>query len=128
MSQKAARGTKRTCRSCGSRFYDLNRDPIACPICGAEHVQETSSGRGGPAAGEEPVARPARVPVAKEASPPVAGEDMPEVVADDLADIEADDAEISNDEEDTFLAEEEEEDSDVADFIDGPVDGDEEES
>ena len=36
MSTKAERGMKRTCQNpeCGSRFYDLNRDPITCPICG----------------------------------------------------------------------------------------------
>ncbi|MGH6815363.1 MAG: FYDLN acid domain-containing protein, partial [Hyphomicrobiaceae bacterium] len=30
MATKAERGTKRTCQNaeCGSRFYDLNRDPI----------------------------------------------------------------------------------------------------
>ena len=33
MSIKAARGTKRVCQSCGNKFYDLNRDPITCPIC-----------------------------------------------------------------------------------------------
>ena len=35
MSTKAERGTKRTCQNpeCGSRFYDLNRDPVVCPIC-----------------------------------------------------------------------------------------------
>src|SRR5262245_10149324 len=34
---KALRGTKRTCQNpeCGSRFYDLNRQPITCPACGA---------------------------------------------------------------------------------------------
>jgi conserved hypothetical protein TIGR02300 len=26
-------GLKRTCFSCGARFYDLRRDPIICPIC-----------------------------------------------------------------------------------------------
>lgn len=28
-------GAKRLCASCGERFYDLNRDPITCPSCGA---------------------------------------------------------------------------------------------
>lgn len=28
-------GVKRLCASCGERFYDLCRDPIACPACGA---------------------------------------------------------------------------------------------
>ncbi|MEO0672621.1 MAG: FYDLN acid domain-containing protein, partial [Pseudomonadota bacterium] len=34
------RGTKRTCQNaqCGARFYDLNRTPIACPICDTVYV------------------------------------------------------------------------------------------
>lgn len=28
-------GQKRTCTSCGCRFYDLTRSPITCPKCGA---------------------------------------------------------------------------------------------
>ncbi len=28
-------GTKRTCPSCGVRFYDMQRDPLECPSCGA---------------------------------------------------------------------------------------------
>jgi uncharacterized protein (TIGR02300 family) len=37
MSAKDARGTKRTCQNaeCVARFYDLNRTPIQCPLCGA---------------------------------------------------------------------------------------------
>lgn len=35
MLRQVERGTKRTCQNeeCGARFYDLVRDPIACPIC-----------------------------------------------------------------------------------------------
>ena len=33
---KAEWGIKRTCRDCGARFYDLQRDPVPCPQCGAE--------------------------------------------------------------------------------------------
>ena len=28
-------GAKRTCQSCGARFYDLQRTPIICPKCGS---------------------------------------------------------------------------------------------
>jgi uncharacterized protein (TIGR02300 family) len=28
-------GLKRTCQSCGARFYDLARSPITCPKCGS---------------------------------------------------------------------------------------------
>jgi len=29
-------GTKRSCPSCGARFYDLGRSPVTCPACEAE--------------------------------------------------------------------------------------------
>jgi uncharacterized protein (TIGR02300 family) len=29
-------GVKRICTSCGVRFYDLLRNPVVCPSCGAE--------------------------------------------------------------------------------------------
>ena len=29
-------GLKRTCQYCSERFYDMKRDPIICPNCGAE--------------------------------------------------------------------------------------------
>ena len=31
-------GTKRECHGCGARFYDLRRDPVVCPGCGAVFV------------------------------------------------------------------------------------------
>jgi uncharacterized protein (TIGR02300 family) len=34
-------GTKRICQSCGARFYDFQRSPIACPACGAAFELET---------------------------------------------------------------------------------------
>src|SRR5262245_49992622 len=46
MSTKAERGTKRTCQNpeCGSRFYDLNRDPAVCPICQTAYQIEAAHG------------------------------------------------------------------------------------
>src|SRR5262245_21546020 len=35
---KALRGIKRTCQACEVRFYDLAREPIVCPACGAEYA------------------------------------------------------------------------------------------
>jgi uncharacterized protein (TIGR02300 family) len=35
---KAMRGTKRVCQACEVRFYDLSRDPIICPSCGAHYL------------------------------------------------------------------------------------------
>lgn len=34
----AERGLRRRCASCGAPFYDLRRDPIVCPKCGATLV------------------------------------------------------------------------------------------
>ena len=31
---KESWGAKRTCAKCDARFYDLNKDPLLCPICG----------------------------------------------------------------------------------------------
>ena len=33
-------GTKRTCQSCSAHFYDLRKDPIICPKCGATYDPE----------------------------------------------------------------------------------------
>lgn len=41
-AMKATRGTKRICRACARPFYDLPRDPIVCPSCGAHHIPEAS--------------------------------------------------------------------------------------
>lgn len=39
---KAEWGTKRTCTTCGARFYDMLKDPIICPKCGAENEKEVA--------------------------------------------------------------------------------------
>jgi uncharacterized protein (TIGR02300 family) len=36
--RKAMRGTKRTCQGCEVRFYDLGRNPVVCPMCGADYT------------------------------------------------------------------------------------------
>ncbi len=33
-------GIKRICLFCGTKFYDLNKSPILCPICGKEFDPE----------------------------------------------------------------------------------------
>lgn len=45
-------GVKRTCQTCGARFYDLMRDPILCPGCGSQFdiATITRVKRGKPAA------------------------------------------------------------------------------
>jgi len=122
MSTKAARGTKRTCQSneCGARFYDLNREPIACPICGTIYQIAHSTVPIATLIAEEKAPRKpkkAELVADKELAPEAAAEaegDEALVDIEEAADIPADDDE-------TFLEEEEEEGGDVSNIIGGPV-------
>ena len=105
---KANWGTKRTCQSCGARFYDLNKSPIKCPKCGREHDREdfvkVRRGRGAAAATAAASAAAAAAAAKAAAKKKVdeaalGGDDLPEMEgdealedADDLAD-EAEDIE-----------------------------------
>jgi uncharacterized protein (TIGR02300 family) len=115
MATKQPRGTKRTCQNseCGARFYDLSRSPITCPICGASYVIASSPT---PISAVVPEEKAPRKPK-KEEFVPAAAEET--VATDELADVEADDT-VANDEDETFLEEEEEEGGDVTNII-GPV-------
>ena len=33
-------GSKRVCVACGTRFYDLNKQPVICPRCSSEQPAE----------------------------------------------------------------------------------------
>jgi uncharacterized protein (TIGR02300 family) len=124
-------GTKRVCPTTGRKFYDLNKDPIVSPYTGQTFPRSMF----------EPQAKAAAV-----AAKPADDEDEVEVadgavelVSLDEADAEAtekeavvtseDDIEVEDDdiapEDDTFLEEDEEGDDDVADLIDGDIEGDE---
>jgi uncharacterized protein (TIGR02300 family) len=122
MSTKAERGTKRTCQNpeCGSRFYDLNRDPIICPICQSTYAIVASPVAMAAAA---PMAETARR-AAKKPAYDVAGikpDDVPEAEGDELAVVEGDDEPATSDDDETFLEEEEEDGSDMSNIIGGPV-------
>lgn len=122
MATKQARGTKRTCQSneCGARFYDLNHDPITCPICGT--VYELASAPLAAAAEERSSRRARKVDFVPEK---VA--EAPEAEADEaLPELEDGETVAAADEDETFLEEEEEEGGDVSNIIGGPVEGDEE--
>ena len=102
---KASWGTKRTCQSCGARFYDLNKGPIKCPKCGREHDREdfvkVRRGRGATAAAAAATAAAAAAAAklaAKKKSDEaaLAGDELPDVEGDEElaeADDLADDAE-----------------------------------
>jgi len=81
-------GIKRTCLACGTRFYDMRKDPITCPSCGARFDVET-------------IFRPRRARVQVDEPPPRAetprggeGED----IDDELAAL-ADDSIVDDDDE-----------------------------
>jgi len=112
MASKAARGTKRTCQNddCGSRFYDLNRDPIVCPICDAEYVLATAPP---PAPEPEPAKEESKEkPVDAEAK----GDDALDA-AESIEDIE--DSDDDDDDNDTFLATDDDQDDTVVPEIIG---------
>jgi uncharacterized protein (TIGR02300 family) len=126
MSTKAERGTKRTCQNpdCGARFYDLNRDPITCPICSTAYQLAAGpmvAAAAAPALAEEKAVRkPAKKPVypVESAKP----EDAPEAEGEDaLAAVEGEVEPAAADEDETFLEEEEEDGSDMSGIIGGPV-------
>jgi uncharacterized protein (TIGR02300 family) len=135
-------GTKRLCASCGAKFYDLSKDPIHCPKCGAvyEVVVATRPTRPEPAAAA-PVAR-APVPEEVVAPEPAEAETVSLEEADAEAqgatakkpvptegEAEAEEEEVEMDQaidDDTFIEEQDEEDADVTDIIGGDRENEEE--
>jgi uncharacterized protein (TIGR02300 family) len=117
MSIKAARGTKRVCQNCGSKFYDLNRDPIICPIC--QSVFQQQDGR----AKAAPVGNAADADEDDEAlSPAMANVDM--VSLDEVADAENELPDIDDDE--TFIEDEDDSGDDVSGLLGGSRDEEDE--
>jgi uncharacterized protein (TIGR02300 family) len=90
---KANWGTKRTCQSCGARFYDLNKSPIKCPKCGRDHDREdfvkVRRGRGAAAATAAASAAAAAAAAKAAAKKKV---DEAALTGDELPDIEGDEA------------------------------------
>ena len=67
---KAELGLKRTCLSCGMRYYDFNRTPIICPGCQTEFDPElvVRSRRGRAAVKADPKASKTEAAVEEEAT------------------------------------------------------------
>ena len=117
-SNKQARGTKRTCQmsECGSRFYDLNRDPITCPICGSIYELASAPRTAAALAAEEKSARKS-----KRQAEVADGDELPAVEGEEaLADVEGEEP-VAAEADETFLEEEEDEGGDVSGIIGGPV-------
>lgn len=113
-------GVKRTCVSCGVRFYDFRRAPIVCPGCSAEFLPEAALRPRRSRAVPEPEKAPVAVAVA------VPADDDNESLAEDdldkeLAGIEGDDVEADDDaviEDTSDLGSDDDELSEVAENID----------
>lgn len=91
-------GTKRTCQSCGAHFYDLRKDNIVCPKCGAAYDPEAvlKSRRGRVVEKLTPVKPvvPEVAEVEEEAeAEPIAGEE--EEVIEDTSELGEDDEDVS---------------------------------
>lgn len=124
MASNAERGMKRTCAACSSRFYDLNRDTITCPICGAVYERN-----------EEEIAEDALIAEAKAEElklakrpaivPDVDDDDEDDVdEAADLVDLEDEDEDAdaaTSEDDNTFLEEDDDNGSDVTGIIGGGV-------
>jgi uncharacterized protein (TIGR02300 family) len=92
-------GKKRRCTACEAAFYDLNRDPITCPKCGAPHQPVTrlkSDGRE-PPKGRSFKRKPPPEPVPEAAAQPAEPLEEEELDPADAAD-EPDDADEDDDE------------------------------
>ncbi|MDE2578156.1 MAG: TIGR02300 family protein [Hyphomicrobiales bacterium] len=116
-------GAKRQCQSCGTKFFDMNKDPILCPKCGAHFVVVA------------PVSRAAARAAAAEDEEAETSNDAELVSLEDADGAESkeaggdDDIEIEGEEggdDDTFLEEDEEDGDDVSGLIDGDIESDEE--
>ena len=131
---KAELGTKRTCPSCATRFYDLLKNPIVCPKCGANFVAASVL----PSKGEMPAMAPVPKPRVVEADDVEVADvelvsledaEAPDVADDETAGIE--DVDLGEEaadetEDDTFLVEEEEEGGDMSGLLDTGKEEDEE--
>jgi uncharacterized protein (TIGR02300 family) len=103
---KAAWGTKRSCQSCGARFYDLSKNPIICPKCGHSHDPEdfvkARRSRSTPASASKIATPTAKKPKELIEGVPIADDELPAVESDteddaaleDTEDLGQDDAEL----------------------------------
>lgn len=115
-------GNKRQCLSCGTKFFDLNKDPILCPKCGAvfQAAAPTRAAQRAAAADDEEQEADSGAEMVTLEDADAEGDKA--ATAD--VDIEIDDDDTAGD--DTFLEEEEEDSDDVSDLIDSDLEDDEE--
>ena len=133
MSIKAARGTKRVCQNCGSKFYDLNRAPITCPIC--QSIFQQQDGRTKAPIGNTAVdddddealsPKLANVDMVSLDEVAEAENDIPDIEDDGLVDIEDEDTDLKSDTDETFIEDEDDSGDDVSGLLGGSRDEDDE--
>ena len=110
-------GIKRICPNCGSKYYDLNRDPIICPRCGTQFEAVTRIRP--PAAVEDDEDETELEGDTKAEFVPLEDADQEEADTGAVA-VESDDDDVEDDDadDDSFLApDEDEDDDDVGDII-----------
>jgi uncharacterized protein (TIGR02300 family) len=128
-------GTKRICPTTGKKFYDLNKNPVISPYTGEvvpiAPVAPTRSRGAGPAStnttelAPEAMEAEELVPLEEADAEENTGK-VKAVVPESEDDIEIDETlEDGDDDDSTFIADEEEGEEDVTDII-GDVGGDEE--
>ncbi len=134
---KSDLGTKRICPTTGKKFYDLNKSPVISPYTGevvpiapvAPARATRSEARATAAAAAEAVPEPAETEELVSLEEADAEENtgkVKAVVPESEDDIEVDETiEGDDDDDSTFIADDEEGDEDVTDII-GDVGGDEE--
>lgn len=107
-------GEKRICTECGTKYYDLHRDPITCPKCGTLFQLTGARPETEAEATEEDDAdedeTPEVISVDTAAETGAVPEDLPEI--DDDGEIE----DVEDSDDDTLL-EADDDDGDVGDFI-----------
>jgi uncharacterized protein (TIGR02300 family) len=133
MSMKAARGTKRVCQNCGSKFYDLNHDEIVCPICNTIFQHQNTGVRatlsGNAAVDDEDdliVAAPGSVELVSLEDAETDDTDIPDLEGDELVEIDDEDADLVDDEEVFIEVEDDESGDDVTGIVGGSRDEDDE--
>jgi uncharacterized protein (TIGR02300 family) len=134
-------GIKRICGNCGTKFYDLARDPILCPKCGTVYEivavpTRASAAKAAPVVAvvpeePEPVAPVgAEVISLEEAAEAETKAGAAKATPADIEGEEEDEVEIAGGAEDdtTFLEQDEEESGDVSDLIGETIEEKEEEN
>jgi uncharacterized protein (TIGR02300 family) len=107
-------GTKRLCGNCGTKFYDLNKNPIACPTCATVFIVPTPVTRRAPVGAAhvrpQPFAARAAEPVEEAASSVLPPAEFEQAKSEaETAEVEIG---IGGSQDDALLIEAEDEDAD----------------